>query len=194
MTPAERARHIEQQEFEAERKAIRLRAQRYAAQRRRKERARIDAWIGRPAPEGAGPKPRKPKPAKLYTYDGQTKTLSEWVISTGVSAQTLRRRLRSGMPIEQAIAEQPRQTSQLRTVNSESRTLQQWADYIGITYWALLARMRTRSLAEALAMPKGAGRWQRGVSSNLEAFEGTGAGSTAQEIPEIDFSNKAENA
>lgn len=31
-----------------------------------------------------------------------------------------------------------------------------------------------------------------GVSSNLQAFEGTGAGRTAQEIPEITFSEKAQ--
>ena len=81
--------------------------------------------------------------------------------------------------------------AQLHTIDGVSKMLKQWAEHAGISYIALIGRMsKGRSLAEALAMPKGR-HDDRGVVSNLEPLKGTGAGSTAQEIAEITFSAKA---
>lgn len=194
MTPAERARLIEKQEFEAECKAARLRAQRYTAERRRQERQRVDVWIHGPsATVPFGPRPKKGRKPKLYTANDQTKTLSEWSACSGVSLATLQRRIRAGLTFDQIVTMEPRQRARLHTVNGVSKTLQQWADHIGISYDGLMQRLQRHPLAEAVAIParrsKGAG-----VVSNFEAPAGTGAGSTAQESPEITFSEKAENA
>jgi hypothetical protein len=142
------------------------------------------------APRGSG-LTRSPygKKAKLYTVNGVSKTLSDWAVSSGISYRTLSVRLRKGYTMEAAIAVSRsfRKDTNLHTIDGEAKTLRQWADVAGITYDVLIARMRKgRSLAEALAMPNG--RWSRGAGSNLKAFEGTGAGSTAQETPDIDFS------
>lgn len=127
--------------------------------------------------------------AKLYTVNGASKGLSEWAEVSGIPYRTLSARLRKGYTMEAALAVSRsfRSDTNLHTIDGQSKTLQQWADVAGISYDVLFARIRRgRSLAEALAMPNG--RWSRGAGSDFEAFEGTGAGSTAQETPDIDFS------
>lgn len=191
MTPAERARLIEQREFKAECEAIRRRAMLALEQRRRDDEARIAAWLGRePAPLPLRRDPMPGRPAKVYTHNGQSKTLTQWATETGMPLPTLRRRLRSGMSFERAITRKPGKQAALYTVNGVSKTLQEWADHIGITYFALIKRLHRHSLAEAVAM--GGNYTRPGVPSDFPPVEGTGAGSTAQETPEIDFSEKAE--
>lgn len=130
----------------------------------------------------------KPKTAKLYTVNGVSKTLTEWSHHSGIALATLRHRLRKGVAIEAALQGKLPTHAKVHTVNGVSKTLDEWAEHLGITYGALFARMRKgRSLAEAIAMTAG-----RGVVSNLTAFEGTGAGSAAQDRPEIDFSQDAQ--
>lgn len=154
MTPAEHARLIEQQEFEAECNAARLRAQRYVADRRREERERVNAWIsGAPAfvPFVPAKGKRGAKP-KLFTHQGQTKTIAQWAESIGVKEHAFRERLRSGMSLEKALTFNPKQsTAKLHTVNGVSKTLPQWAAHVGVPYDTLIARMcKGRTLAEAL--------------------------------------------
>lgn len=190
MTPAERARQIDQQEYEAECRAARKRAMQHAEACRQDEAARVAAWLGREAPTSSNRTILGRKP-KLYTYNGQSKTLSEWAEIAGVSYQTFAQRIHSGMEFERAITMKKSERAQLHTINGEAKTLQQWADHAGVTYNTLSQRIhRGSTLAEAVAMP--AGRW-RGVSLNLPPLMGTGAGSTAQEIPEITFSEKAKS-
>lgn len=198
MTPAEHARLIERQELEAERTAIRERALRLVEQRRQEDRRKVENWIGKPQPAPSSRAPSCSKPAKRYMLNGEAKTMTELSQIADVSLKTMSRRLRSGMSVEHAanmeLWERP---TELHTVNGVSKTLKQWADHIGISYHALLTRKRRKgfSLAEAIAMPTGRHPKQHlpGVSSDFEGFEGTGAGSTAQEIPEITFSEQAEN-
>ncbi len=197
MTPADRARLIDKQEFEAECRAIRERALSYAAAKRQAERARFKSWLGRSVePDVIRPGLKPGRKSQTLTLNGVTKTLSEWSICTGLAINTIRSRLRLGFPIEEALRPgKLTNAGTLHTVNGESRTLREWAAHIGIRYEALIARMnKGRTLAEALAMPKGSGRRKPGVVSNFPAFEGTGAGSTAQEIPEMDFSEKVRTA
>lgn len=47
---------------------------------------------------------------KLYEYDGKTLTLPEWSKETGVSAATLRRRLRAGWTLERTLTEPARKS------------------------------------------------------------------------------------
>lgn len=133
-------------------------------------------------------KANKPKAPKLYTINGVTKSLTEWADYAKVDFRTLCYRMRKGMALEAALTLKPRARAKTHTVNGITKTLDQWADHLGITYGALIGRMRNgRTLAEAIAMTAG-----RGVVSNLKAFEGTGAGSAAQDRPEIDFSQDAQ--
>jgi len=191
MTPAERARLIDQCEFEAECHAARQRAFQHVEQRRLADRERIRHWIGTPPP----PTPIRPHltrrdRCKLYHHNGQSKTLTEWASIAGVSNYTFADRLRSGMSFEQAITmSHGERAVRKHTVDGVSKTLAEWADHIGIRYSTLIKRMHSgRTLAEAIAMPKGLNT--RGVASNFEASLGTGAGGTAQEIAEITFSNQ----
>ncbi|TGU87725.1 hypothetical protein EN794_050545 [Mesorhizobium sp. M00.F.Ca.ET.151.01.1.1] len=85
---------------------------------------------------------------RVYTFDGQSKTLEQWSQQIGVAASTLRKRVTAGWPIERVLT------------STDGR----------------------------------ADRHRPGVVSNFETLRGTGAGSTAQEIPEITFSEQAENA
>src|SRR5690606_34713288 len=140
MTPAERARLIDKQEFEAECKAARKKALRYAAAKRKEEAARLAAILAAdtPAPKpkaGIVPTGRKPK---LYSYNGESKSLSEWATQFKIDYHTLGTRLRNGIPLERALTMKPRQRAKLHTVNGISMSLQEWASHIGISYDALM--------------------------------------------------------
>lgn len=152
MTPAERARKIEQLEFERHCQEARLRAQRYSEEHRRHERRRLEEWFGRPLPESGMPKPRVGKPAKLYTFNGQQKCLTEWANIAGVSYELLTSRIRSGMPFEKAITMKFRQRAELHDINRVLKTMSQWAEYTGISYDAMMKRLRDRTLAQAIVM------------------------------------------
>lgn len=118
MTPAERARQIDKEEFAAECAAIRQRAFAYVARRRQDARASIDCWLGRPAPAvmfnpGAPITPKRPTGkrtgpgfghnAKRYDFNGYTRTLDEWAEVTGISRHTIRSRLSNGWTIDRAL-------------------------------------------------------------------------------------------
>lgn len=94
MTPAERARLIEKQEFEAEAKALRQRALAYAKQCRKQERARIKAITTE--------KPSEPKPvlrigrqAQPFTHNGETRTIKQWANHLGIAQGSLRMRIKT---------------------------------------------------------------------------------------------------
>ncbi|MBM3089253.1 hypothetical protein GFB56_00265 [Ensifer sp. T173] len=150
MTPAERARQIDQQEFAAECKAARDRAFAYVKQCRKLEKDSVGSWIA------------------------EERTVVNKVNQLQISDRAHR-----------------------HTVNGQTRTLIEWASIVGITPQALLHRRRKLgSMAAAIAFQP-TGRWAKpapGVVSNLPTSKGTGAGSTAQESPEITFSEMDENA
>jgi hypothetical protein len=111
MTPAERAQQIDREEFAAECAAIRQRA--YALLSGEPVRtATIESWIKRREPKGSikarrsgvdsAARSRATK-AKHYTALGQTRTLKEWAIATGMSRNTIRNRLDIGWTIEDAV-------------------------------------------------------------------------------------------
>ncbi|OQM74714.1 hypothetical protein [Manganibacter manganicus] len=254
MTPAERARLIDKQEFEAECKAVRSRALQYTQQRQQQERERVQAIeltadniIHHNMPAEQKEKRRNAgRKAKQHTVNGVSRTLQGWADHLGITYQTLHTRLKT-RTLAEVVAMPAGRCMNRHTVNGETRTIHEWADYLGITYHALIKRMQTRTLAEAIAMndghkmrPGNSGRqpqlhmvngeaktleeWAdhigisynglvtrlktrtlaeavamppdprcqrtRGVSSNLEGFEGTGAGSTLQEIPDITLQDK----
>lgn len=69
-------------------------------------------------------------------------------------------------------------------------TKRQLAQLSGVPFDTLRARLWNGwTIEQAVATPTPAQR-RRGVVSNFDVFAGTGAGSTAQETPEITFSDE----
>lgn len=93
MTPAERARLIEKQEFEAEAKALRERALAYAEQCRKRERPQIKAST-KNKPNGPKVTFRVGRTPKPYTYNGETRTITQWASYLGISGITMRGRIK----------------------------------------------------------------------------------------------------
>lgn len=119
---------------------------------------------------GEAPKPsingatrgRKPK---TYTFDGITKTIRQWSDHLGISDVTLTKRLRSGWPLD-------------RVFTAERFKGRRAPCAVGGNKLDLSSKG-----APNLTRP--------GVVDNFARFQGTGAGSTAQETFEITFSAKA---
>jgi hypothetical protein len=115
VTPAERARQIDREEFAAECAAVRQRA--YARFKIKPQPdKRVREWIQRQEPKGTI-KPNYTVPpkgarkvsrpyapdAKLYTAFGHTRTLTGWAAETGMSRNTIRSRLSYGWTLEDAL-------------------------------------------------------------------------------------------
>ncbi|MBB3568740.1 hypothetical protein [Rhizobium sp. BK491] len=121
MTPAERARQIDRQEFEAECVAIRQRA--YAMLMRKPARdPRVDQWIKRgmePAVASFKPQmtasnrtvsPNFRRPATMHEAFGREQSLDQWAQEYGIRRGTLRTRLKLGWTLEAALRKPPGQT------------------------------------------------------------------------------------
>ncbi|MCS3740232.1 hypothetical protein [Rhizobium sp. BK661] len=153
MTPSERARQIDKEEFAAESAALLKRALAYSARKRADEHSRMIGVAVLDTPLKNKPTRRRPPRGKLFEVGGV------------------------------------------------ERTLNQWANIVGISYGSMFSRVASYGIERAVAMGAKADRWTRaansntpGVSSDFAPSKGTGAGSTAQEIPNLNFSDKAENA
>lgn len=203
MTPAERARLIDEQEFKAECEALRERAFDLFEKKRRDDEIRWQR-LNHPEIEEAERKQASPvqrntftrSSSKLHTFNGQSKTTTEWAEIVGITRSAFVMRLRSGMSLERAITMQPgeRPAGKSYTLNGDTKSLSEWADQIGITPAALYKRLKTRSLADALNMKGRVPKAEPGVSLDFEGSKGTGGGSTTQAIPEITFSKQDETA
>lgn len=179
MTPAERARQIDKEEFAAECAAIRQRAYDLLARQR----------------------PEKPKNmmrglARLYEARGEMRTLREWSEITGISITTLNTRINVyDWPVERAVSEKIGpfgRRGKEYTVNGETRSVSQWAKLAGISCSVAYTRIASGwPIEAALTLPKGSARptsGAPGVPSDFGPSKGTGAGSTAQETPNLTFS------
>lgn len=159
MTPAEHARQIDREEFEAEAAAIRERA--YSLSNRQPLRkARVEQCIKRgfepsrvpfnPVVRAVSPNFRRP--AALHAAFGKEQSLNDWAKQFCLNIGTVRNRLRQGWTLEAALRKPPGNTG------------------------------------KRAHLPK------PGVSADLPAQRETGAWGTAQETPNITFSEEAENA
>ena len=195
MTPAERARQIDREEFVAECAAVRQRAYVYVVQRRQDKRDEIANWLGREAPKltfrryptiqskDAAPRARRSY-AQRHNIDGLSLTQREWADHLGITYSALNTRISRFGSLEAAVRHQSARRSGV-TVAGMTKSITEWADHIGIARSVLYHRIKTEPaetlIAAYLADPPG-------VVSNLPDNSGTGAGSTAQETPNITFS------
>lgn len=187
MTPAEHARPIIKEE------ANRLGLTPSAIYRRIRLGQSIDVALSMPKQER--------RIARLITHAGKSLTVRQWANELGISEGQIRYRLKAGYPVDVALsrelppAARNWQGHHPLTLNGATHSMAEWSRRSGISVMNISVRIGRlgwpveRALTEPVrrkALP--------GVPSNLEAFEGTGAGSTAQEIPEITFSKQADNA
>jgi hypothetical protein len=182
MSPAERARQIDKEEFAAECAAIRQRA--YAVfDIKPPPEKKVREWIARVEPKRTI-NPRvtiKPMPArttimrvarppasnaKFYTAFGKTLRLKEWAAETGISHYSIRTRLNLGWTVEDALTRKVQ-----KHANAKERV-------------ARAAEAASTTIGQKAHRPNAG----PGVPSDFAPFEGTGAGSTLQETPNITFS------
>lgn len=163
-------------------------------------------------------------PATILAHEGFEQPIKEWALDYGVTPGIIIARLERGMSVADAIVtpmavahagqqlpifhkqqadRHPQQERERRPINvrhehdGHALTVGEWARRTGLKEHTIRRRLRDGwSIEQAIGYPPMPpnGRRTPGVVSNLPAIEGTGAGSTAQEIPEITFSEKAENA
>lgn len=79
-----------------------------------------------------------------YTSEktGESKTLTKWSKSTGISASTLFCRLKRGMNIDEAIAPNPRAYESVTDpVTGDTHSLMEWAEITGMSYHTLYTRI-----------------------------------------------------
>lgn len=199
MTPAERARQIDREEFAAECAAVRQRAYAYVEHRRHEARAELATWLGRPAPAGVFKVEMQPTrrrhvvaaleryrelSAKRHTVGGLTMTKRQWADYLGITYSALNTRISRLGSLEVAIQQRSLRRSGV-SVAGMTKSVTEWADFLGIARSVLYHRIKTEPaetlIAAYLADPPG-------VVSNLPDNSGTGAGSTAQETPNLTFS------
>lgn len=145
------------------------------------------------------------------TFEGITQPVEEWALDYGIPPRLIRDRLNHGWSVERAITTPMRVTpgARLKDVPSiedrasgrnrriahagRSLTIGQWAERSGMKYHTLANRLRFGwPIDKALTKPlRPHPKQDRGVVSNFPPVSGTGAGSTAQETPEITFSEEA---
>ncbi|UWR59114.1 hypothetical protein [Phaeobacter inhibens] len=171
--------------------------------------AYLDAAIGmkKTAPKTRSKPTRKPakvrRSSNIYlTFDGQERSLSDWVKLTGIKHATLRYRLKNGWPVADILNEpvmtgtakrlgKKRRASDIYlTFNGVERNLSEWAKLCGIHHKTLRFRLKNGwSVEDALTKP--VRQMSRpGVVSNFGDVEGTGGGRSAQDSPNISFSEK----
>jgi hypothetical protein len=84
--------------------------------------------------------------SRILTALGETKTLGEWAISSGIASHTIAGRIdRDGWTIEAAvstpIAFKGRSTPRMLTLNGETMSLSAWAKRTGISRAGLKQRL-----------------------------------------------------
>ncbi|MBB4067170.1 hypothetical protein [Gellertiella hungarica] len=204
MTPAERARQIDEEEFRHESDQLRARAFAYAEARRKEEAERFKHIRAEADRSYQNRKRKAENPTlprdRLITFEGVTKQAHEWAKSLDLSHASFVRRCTKFGP-EEAIRLGQRKVEHasrtLVTANGERKPLHEWAKQIGITVSGIHRRIRRgMTLEEAVTAPRARRKSSsrnrnRGVVSNLSDLHGTGGGSAAQEISEITFSERA---
>lgn len=172
MTPQERARQIDQEEFAAESAAALQRALDCAAARRAEERAKFEKWLGKAANPakttkrkgGATRRPpitkvENPAVAKTYLFRGGSYTVCEIARMSGMSkpAVYMRRQGDRVMDHDEWKAHKAQRASVPHHLyryvawNGKSLTLNGWATELGLPYATLLAWSRSGMSIEQIA-------------------------------------------
>lgn len=103
MTPCERARQIDKEEFAAECAAVRQRVEAYMKDREYRKRCEIEQWLRRdvprtipvrtPARKRSEPTPRKPKNNQKHEFNGISLSLRGWAEELSINVNALYQRI-----------------------------------------------------------------------------------------------------
>ncbi len=159
-------------------------------------------------------------PNTVLEHDGVAQSVTEWALDYGITPAIIVGRLERGMSVAEAIVRpmlaikgqrlpifsrlqqdfDPKSNKVLLSHKGKRRTVREWAQIVGIDTFTLKSRLAVGwSIERALTSPvrkmkAASAKGHPGVPSDFAPIEGTGAGSTAQETPNITFSGKVENA
>jgi len=112
---------------------------------------------------------------RRITFNGTTKTLTQWARYTGINRATIATRLDSGWPVSKALTEPADyRPERLITFDGKTRNLSQWAETMGISVAVLHQRLKQGwSVKDAIQTPIG-GRWPsitfNGKTQNLSEW------------------------
>lgn len=118
-------------------------------------------------------------PSDTVEHDGLSMTVAQWAAHVGVKVQTLRLRLRAGLPLADALG--PRQSGSrkgyLYTHDGLTMTLLEWSKHLGLSKAALYGRIRFgKPLSEALSSGDKRGNtfnlWRSGRQAKLYSHNG----------------------
>ncbi|WP_137153497.1 hypothetical protein [Rhizobium sp. FKL33] len=181
MTPAQRARQIDAEEFQRDSRQALARALAYSRHKQEERRRQfltviygeqgqtMPLWSTQPkdneglpvAPvQQSKPKTKAPddhhgRVAKIHTVNGRSLTARQWANLLGVSISTLFARAKKLGSLEAAIGQGGKQRSKSDkriTFDGLSFTRKEWAHHLGISYDALCARISKHGQHEAIAM------------------------------------------
>ena len=88
------------------------------------------------------------------TYQGVTKTLTEWAHKYGKTFGQINHRLERGWDIERALKE-PIKRAKLYELNGEEYTLREWSEIIGMPWSTLRSKIRNGFSLEEVAEERG---------------------------------------
>ncbi|MBO0141598.1 hypothetical protein JZX87_10555 [Agrobacterium sp. Ap1] len=190
------ARQIDKQEFEAASRAALQRALAYSKKCRKQERQLVRAWIKDKKQPVKSSFIFSGRPPATHTINGVTRTFAQWANHLGLTRDGLASRIERFGSLEASVAKGKAVNVGRRPVILEfegrSLPLSQWAVITGLKPATIHCRLNAGwSVADTLTTCL---HGTPGVSSDFMPVEGTGAGSTVQETPNITFSGKVENA
>ena len=160
------------------------------------------------------------RPATIVEHNEISQPITEWALDYGLTPGIIMARLERGMPIAEAIETPMRvghigqrlpvysikqfsqkagkrkvsastRNDRTYTFRGETLTIREWSEIIGVNASTVAYRIRRGwSMERALSASLFRRGSMAGVAPNFEPHEGTGAGSTAQNIPNITFSQE----
>lgn len=75
----------------------------------------------------------------IYTYDGKTMILKDWARYLGLSYSMLHKRIKKGVPFEQAI--KPDCYGRLVEINGEKKTVSEWCEFYNLNKGDVFSRI-----------------------------------------------------
>ncbi|EEE35719.1 conserved hypothetical protein [Rhodobacteraceae bacterium KLH11] len=175
--------------------------------------AAVETFFNAPTPEELL-KTNRAKPQRTITYKGETLTIDEWSVATGIPATTIKGRIANGWNIQRVLTQpiqihtsrideqgrpKPRRKRGTRfTYSGKTHTVREWSKITGIDVATINYRLRKgwspeRALSEPISVSNSR-KAQRiegpGVVSNFGASKGTGGGTSAQDTSKITFSER----
>lgn len=141
----ERARLIDQEEFQAESKALLARALQAAEQKRKYSCPKVEAFIKRGFDYQSDSSQRKAeRQSKRYPYNGKLYTITELAKIAVVSKYRLTNRIRNGMDIHKAVTTPPQVNNTRHIYQGKEQSVDELSKIAGIPSAVIYNRLRDK--------------------------------------------------